>query len=100
MARKSWLDDKGETTLIDGYAQQSTDFIQAMADGKIDESEVEQQEAKLVALMKKIEPNLSDEQHAELTELLCELSTFNVMQMLHVLHKSRSASAATATWNP
>jgi len=98
MARKSWLDDKGETTLIDGYAQQSTDFIQAMADGKIDESEVEQQETKLVALMKKIEPNLSDEQHEEMTELLCELSTFNVMQMLHVLHKSRPAS--TTTWVP
>ena len=98
MARKSWLDDKGETTLIDGYAQQSTDFIQAMADGTIDDSEVETQEAKLVELMKKIEPNLSDEQHAEMTELLCELSAFNVMQMLNVIHKSRPAS--TTTWVP
>lgn len=98
MTRKSWLDDKGETTLIDGYAQQSSDFIQAMADGKIDDSEVEQQEAKLVALMKKIEPNLNDQQHAEMTELLCELSSFNVMQMLHVIHKSRPA--ATTTWVP
>jgi hypothetical protein len=98
MSRKSWLDDKGETTLIDGYAQQSADFIQAMADGKIDDSEVQQQEEKLVALMKKIEPNLDDQQHAELTELLCELSTFNVMQMLHVIHKSRPAS--TSTWVP
>ena len=98
MARKSWLDDKGETTLIDGYAQQSADFIQAMADGKIDDGEVEAQEAKLVELMKKIEPNLSDEQHAEMTELLCELSAFNVMQMLNVLHQSRSAS--TSTWVP
>jgi len=98
MARKSWLDDKGETTLIDGYAQQSTDFIQAMADGKIDKGEVEQQEAKLVALMKKIEPNLSDEQHAEITELLCEMSAFNVMQMLNVLHQSRSSIAAA--WRP
>ncbi len=98
MARKSWLDDKGESTLIDGYAQQSSDFIQAMADGTIDDSEVEQQEAKLVALMKKIEPNLSDEQHAEITELLCEMSAFNVMQMLNVIHKSRPA--ATSTWVP
>jgi len=98
MARKSWLDDKGESTLIDGYAQQSTDFIQAMADGTIDDSEVEKQEAKLVTLMKKIEPNLSDEQHAEITELLCELSAFNVMQMLNVIHQSRSAS--TTNWVP
>lgn len=98
MARKSWLDEKGETTLIDGYAQQSADFIQAMADGKIDNDEVEQQEAKLVELMKKIEPNLSDEQHAEITELLCEMSAFNVMQMLNVIHKSRPT--ATTTWVP
>ena len=98
MARKSWLDDKGESTLIDGYAQKSTAFIEAMADGTIDDSEVESQEAKLVELMKKIEPNLNDEQHAEMTELLCELSTFNVMQMLNVIHKSRPASATT--WVP
>lgn len=98
MARKSWLDEKGETTLIDGYAQQSSDFIAAMADGTIDKDEVEKQEAKLVELIKKVEPNLSDEQHAEITELLCELSTFNVMQMLNVLHQSRSASKTT--WVP
>ena len=98
MARKSWLDDKGESTLIDGYAQQSADFIEAMADGRIDDSEVEAQEAKLVALMKKIEPNLSDEQHAEMTELLCELTSFNVMQMLNVIHQSRPTTSTT--WVP
>ena len=98
MARKSWLDEKGETTLIDGYAQQSSAFIEAMADGKIDKDEVAQQEAKLVALMKKVEPNLSDVQHGEMTELLCELSAFNVMQMLSVIHQSRPA--ATSTWVP
>ncbi len=98
MARKSWLDDEGESTLIDQYAQQSADFIEAMADGKIDDSEVEKQEAKLVALMKKVEPNLSDQQHAEMTELLCEMSAFNVMQMLNVFHQSRPA--ARSTWVP
>jgi len=89
MARKSWLDEKGESTLIDDYAQQTTSFIEAMADGKIDDNEIASQEAKLVELMKKIEPKLDDAQHAEITELLCELSAFNVMQMLHVIHSSR-----------
>lgn len=98
MTRKSWLDEKGESTMIDEYARQSSDFIAAMADGKIDDSEVEKQEAKLVALMKKVEPNLSDEQHAEMTELLCEMSAFNVMQMLNLIHQSRPAS--TTTWVP
>ena len=90
MARKSWLDDKGESTLIDGYAQQSTDFIQAMADGTIDDSEVEKQEAKLVTLMKKIEPKLDDDQHAEITELLCQMTAFNAMQMLHMFDEART----------
>jgi len=89
MTRKSWLDEKGESTLIDDYAQQTTSFIEAMADGKIDDSEIASQEAKVVELMKKIEPQLDDAQHAKITELLSELSAFNVMQMLHVIHSSR-----------
>ncbi len=89
MARKSWLDEKGESTLIDEYAQQTTSFIEAMADGIIDDNEITSQEAKVVELMKKIEPKLDDAQHTEITELLCELSAFNVMQMLHLIHSSR-----------
>ena len=77
MARMSWLDKSGESTLIDNYAQKSGSFIEAMADGNIDESEVKAQEAKLVELMKKVEPKLDDDQHAEITELLCELSAYN-----------------------
>jgi len=89
MARKAWLDEKGESTLIDDYAQQTTSFIEAMADGKIVAEEVSAQEAKLVELMKQIEPKLDDDQHAEITELLCELSAYNVMQMLNTFHESR-----------
>ncbi len=89
MARKAWLDAKGESTLIDDYAQQTSSFIEAMADGKIVAEEVSAQEAKLVELMKQIEPKLDDDQHAEITELLCELSAYNVMQMLNMFHESR-----------
>ena len=89
MARKAWLDAKGESTLIDDYAQQTSSFIEAMADGKIVAEEVSAQEAKLVELMKQIEPKLDDDQHAEITELLCELSAYYVMQMLNMFHESR-----------
>ena len=89
MARKAWLDAKGESTLIDDYAQQTSSFIEAMANGKIVAEEVSAQEAKLVELMKQIEPKLDDDQHAEITELLCELSAYNVMQMLNMFHESR-----------
>lgn len=89
MSRKSWLDEKSETTLIDDYARQSASFIESMADGMIDQSEVEVQEAKLVALMKKIEPQLDDQQHADITELLCEMSVYSVMQLLNTAYQSR-----------
>ena len=89
MARRSWLDESGETSLIDDYAQQTGSFIDAMADGKIDESELSEQEARLVGLMKKIEPKLDDDQHTEITELLCEMSAYNVMQMVHLLHQAK-----------
>jgi len=90
MARKSWTDDSGESTLIDDYATKTGAYIDAMADGKVDASEVGAQESKLVALMKKIEPKLDDDQHAEITELLCEMTAFNAMQMLHMFDEART----------
>ena len=89
MTRKSWMDEQGETTLIDDYGRQSASFIDAMSDGKIDPSEVEAQEAKLVALMKKIEPTLDDDQHAAITQLLCEMSVYSVMQLLSTAYEAR-----------
>ncbi len=89
MNRRSWMDDQGETTLIDDYAKQSSSFLEAMADGKIDPSEVEAQEARLVSLMKKIEPTLDDAQHAAITELLCEMSVYSVMQLLNTAYEAR-----------
>jgi len=88
-ARKSWLDPKSNSPLIDEYAQQLGTFIEAMADGIIDEKEVSQQEARVVKLMKTVEPNLTDEQHEAVTRLLCELTAYNIMQMLHAMHAQR-----------
>jgi hypothetical protein len=87
--RKSWLDDKTNEPLIDEYAQQLTSFIDAMADGRVDASEVQKQEDHLVALMKEIEPQLDDATHEKVTRLLCELSAYNMMQFLHEIHQAR-----------
>lgn len=87
--RQSWLDDAQQTTLIDEYAQKLTPFIDALADGRIDASELTAQEQRLVAQMKAVEPTLNDEQHAAVTRLLCELTAFNVMQTLNSLQTGR-----------
>ena len=87
--KQSWLDDQAQTPLIDGYVQKLTTFVDAMADGRIDDRELAAQEQRLTALMKKVEPALSDAQHAQVTELLCELTAYNIMQTLNSLDKAR-----------
>jgi alpha-D-ribose 1-methylphosphonate 5-triphosphate diphosphatase PhnM len=81
--RTHWLDEKTETPLIDQYVQRLGTFLDAMADGRIDASELKSQEARVVALMKTIEPALGDELHEQLTHLLCELSAYNIMHTIH-----------------
>jgi hypothetical protein len=87
--KQSWLDDKAQTPLIDGYVQKLNTFVEAMADGHIDDQELTAQEQRLVTLMKEVEPALSDDQHAKVTKLLCELTAYNVMQTLNSLQSAR-----------
>lgn len=87
--RQSWLDDATQTPLIDEYTQKLSTFIQAMADGKIDTTELTEQERRLVDLMKQIEPQLDDALHSQITQLLCELTAYNVMQALFSLQDAR-----------
>ena len=89
MARQSWLDEDAQTTVIDDQVQKLESFIDAMADGRVDDREVNAQEQRVVALMKEIEPQLDDATHAKVTELLCELSAFNIMQLMHQVQAAR-----------
>ena len=89
MARQSWPDEKTQTAVIDDYARQLGSFIDALADGRIDASELASQEGRLVAAMKEVEPQLDDELHGKVTQMLCELSVYNIMQMLHEVHEAR-----------
>ncbi|MBN1344336.1 MAG: hypothetical protein JXQ73_16735 [Phycisphaerae bacterium] len=88
-ARVSWLDDKGQKPIIDRYARQLKSFLDALADGKVDASEVAAQESRLVELMKEIEPKLSDSMHGKVTQLLCELTAYDLMQVLHSMHEAK-----------
>jgi hypothetical protein len=92
MARQSWLDDDAQTTLIDDYARNLTSFVDAMADGIVDANEVADQEKRVVELMQQIEPQLDDAMHEQITRLLCELSAYNAMQLLHSLYEARPKS--------
>jgi soluble lytic murein transglycosylase-like protein len=87
--RKSWLDAGKHKPMIDQYARQLNSFIKAMTDGWIEESELAEQEARLVAMMKEIEPQLDPAVHERVTQLLCELTAYDIMQMLHTMQQAR-----------
>jgi hypothetical protein len=87
--RTSWFDDKTEAPLIEQRARQLDSFVQTIADGKVEASEIKTQEGRLVALMKEIEPKLDDVLHAKVTQLLCELTAYDLMQILYTVQQAR-----------
>jgi hypothetical protein len=90
--RMSWLDAKKGTPQIEQYARQLTSFLEAMADGIIEESEVKAQEQRLVELMREVEPQLDDDLHERVTQLLCELTAYDLMQVMSAMHAARPKS--------
>jgi len=87
--RTSWFDVQTQTPLIEGYARQLKSFLQTMADGRVDKGEIKDQEARLVRLMREIEPKLDDPLHAKITELLCELTAYDIMQLTCAIGQAR-----------
>jgi hypothetical protein len=89
MAKTSWFDDKAGTEQIQDRVRKLESFTSALADGVITAQELEGQEKRLVEAMKKAEPLLNDEQHAQMTTLLVELTAYNIMRLLHELQSER-----------
>ena len=92
MAKVSWLDDDNAPQ-IDAHVQQLEHFTKAMADGVIDTDELEKQEKNLVAAMKAVEGQLSDDLHGKVTSLLVELTAYNVMTVLHEVAAQKARRA-------
>lgn len=87
--RVHWFDDKSNTPLIEQYARKLTSFLDVLADGKVDAGEIKAQETRVYELMKEIEPRLDDALHAKVTQLLCELTAYDLMQTLHQMQQTR-----------
>jgi hypothetical protein len=91
--RSSWFDATTHTPLIEQSARELDSFIATMADGRVDATELQAQERRLVELMKEIEPKLDDPLHEKITHLLCELTAYNLMQMTHAMQEARPKTA-------
>lgn len=88
-AKSAWFDESSQAPIIDQQARRLESFLAAMADGAVDESEVREQETRLVALMREVEPLLDDNLHAKVTQLLCELTAYDLMQTMHAIQSAR-----------
>ena len=93
MARTSWFDDDAQHPLIHEQIEKLESFTSALADGQVSKQELAGQEQRLVAALKALEPELSDELHAKVTTALVELSAYNVMRLLHELRAEQTRLA-------
>jgi hypothetical protein len=84
-----WFDASSEAPLLAEYARKLDSFLDAVADGQVTSKELSSQEERLVALMKEVEPMLSPEAHEKITQLLCEVTAYDLMHTLHMAGKSR-----------
>ena len=93
MARTSWFDEDAQHPLIHDQIEKLESFTSALADGQVSKQELSGQEQRLVAALKALEPELSDELHAKVTTALVELSAYNVMRLLHELRAEQTRLA-------
>ena len=88
--RTSWFDENDAHPVVLESVSKLESFTSAMADGVIEKNELAGQEQRLVAAMKHLEAELSDELHEKVTNVLVELTAYNVMRLLHELHAERA----------
>ncbi len=80
MGRISWFSEEGDALFFQQYVDRMESWQQAVADGRIDPEEVRAQAERVAALLREIEPQLSDALHEQVTRLLLELAVLNAMQ--------------------
>src|SRR5262245_4630021 len=91
--KSSWFDEESEAPLIAQQAKKLDSFLSAVADGKVTVAELKSQEERVVKLMKEIEPQLNPQLHERVTELLCELTAYDLMQVFNTMQQSRPKTA-------
>ena len=91
--RTSWFDENDAHPVVLESVSKLESFTSAMADGVIEKNELAGQEQRLVAAMKHVEAALSDELHEKVTNVLVELTAYNVMRLLHELQTERARMA-------
>jgi hypothetical protein len=84
-----WFDEGSGTIYAVKFFSRMDSWRQAMADGLIEPIEVYTQAEKVTEMMRTVEPSLSDEAHAKLTEALREMAVLQGMQSYALLHPEK-----------
>ena len=88
-AKTPWFDEASETPMLAEYARKLDSFLDVVADGRVESTELVEQEHRVVTLMKEVEPLLSPEAHEKVTRLLCEVTAYDLMNAFHMAGKAR-----------
>lgn len=83
MERDGWFDGKGLDLYREDFLDTHEGWKKYIADGKITASEILEQELKIAKMLRKLEPKLSDELHAEVTKVLLEYEVLVNMSLIH-----------------
>jgi hypothetical protein len=87
--RIDWLDEDTNAPSLEERALKLKHFMDSMADGVIDQEELTTQSEAVASAMRAVQDDLTDEQHAKVTDILVEMTAFNIMKTLHELAVSR-----------
>jgi hypothetical protein len=90
--KSQWFDEASETPIIAEQSRRLDSFLAAVADGRVDKRELENQEQRLVNLMREIEPQLDPAMHEKVTQLLCELTAYDMMNVMNMMQQARPAT--------
>jgi hypothetical protein len=87
--KSKWFDESTETPIIAEQSRRLDSFLSAVADGRVDNREIQEQEQRLVSLMKELEPQLDPALHEKVTQLLCELTAYDMMNVMNMMQAAR-----------
>ncbi|HJS08881.1 MAG TPA: hypothetical protein VJ809_14535 [Pirellulales bacterium] len=90
--QSKWFDEASDTPIIAEQSRRLDSFLAAVADGRVDKRELEEQEQRLVTLMREIEPQLEPAMHDKVTQLLCELTAYDMMNVMNMMQQARPAT--------
>ncbi|AGY59238.1 hypothetical protein [Gloeobacter kilaueensis] len=82
---ESWFNEQTNEVYSVQFFQRMESWQRAIADGRIEPREIEEQAERVTSLLKRLEATLSDSAHAKLTQALGELAVLQGMQSFALL---------------